>query len=220
MIWFIIGIISLIIIGFISNVISVRRCSDNYNFIVEYRDNFSNFIADLLENKKVNSKDYEWLVSNSDEVQIFLGDSGKISYKDRTGYYSSIPIVLNFMNEVLDLFYRGLLGFESEQITWCHNAFLRRIGALKRYMNTEIKNSFNPFYDLASGIRVILGIPLDILYSIGLVSSTNKGKIKEGKFFKILSGIFSLITIISTIMSFVLDWNDFINLIKGFLHIT
>lgn len=220
MIWFIIGIISLIIIGFISNVISVRRCSDNYNFIVEYRDNFSNFIADLLENKKVNSKDYEWLVSNSDEVQILLGDAGKISYKDRSGYYSNIPIVLNFMNEVLNLFYRGLLGFESEQITYCHNAFLRKIRGLKKYMNSEIKKSFNPFHDLASGIRVILGIPLDILYSIGLVSSTNKGKIKESRFLKMLSGIFSLITIISTIMSFVLDWNDFINLIKGFLHIT
>ena len=88
------------------------------------------------------------------------------------------------------------------------------------YIKKEIKRTFNPLYDLTSGIKVILGIPLDILYSIGLISSKNLTKIKDNVLFKILGGIISLLTFLSTIMSIVLGWNDFVNLIKGILHIT
>lgn len=220
MLYFILMVVGLVITGFIANVINIRTCSNNYNFLVEYRDKFSKFISDLLNKNKYNNKDYEWLMSNSDKVQIILGDAGIISYKDISGYYPNYQIVINFMNEVMSLFSKGLIGTESEKITWCHNAFLRKMGIYDEYIKKEIKRTFNPLYDLTSGIKVILGIPLDILYSIGLISSKNLTKIKDNVLFKILGGIISLLTFLSTIMSIVLGWNDFVNLIKGILHIT
>lgn len=220
MLYFILMIVGLVITGFIANVINIRTCSNNYNFLVEYRDKFSKFISDLLNKNKYSNKDYEWLMSNSDKVQIILGDAGIISYKDISGYYPNYQIVINFMNEVMSLFSKGLIGTESEKITWCHNAFLRKMGIYDEYIKKEIKRTFNPLYDLTSGIKVILGIPLDILYSIGLISSKNLTKIKDNVLFKILGGIISLLTFLSTIMSIVLGWNDFVNLIKGILHIT
>ncbi len=220
MLYFILMVVGLVITGFIANVINIRTCSNNYNFLVEYRDKFSKFISDLLNKNKYSNKDYEWLMSNSDKVQIILGDAGIISYKDISGYYPNYQIVINFMNEVMSLFSKGLIGTESEKITWCHNAFLRKMGIYDEYIKKEIKRTFNPLYDLTSGIKVILGIPLDILYSIGLISSKNLTKIKDNVLFKILGGIISLLTFLSTIMSIVLGWNDFVNLIKGILHIT
>lgn len=220
MLYFILMVVGLVITGFIANVINIRTCSNNYNFLVEYRDKFSKFISDLLNKNKYSNKDYEWLMSNSDKVQIILGDAGIISYKDISGYYPNYQIVINFMNEVMSLFSKGLIGTESEKITWCHNAFLRKMGIYDEYVKKEIKRTFNPLYDLTSGIKVILGIPLDILYSIGLISSKNLTKIKDNVLFKILGGIISLLTFLSTIMSIVLGWNDFVNLIKGILHIT
>ena len=220
MLYFILMVVGLVITGFIANVINIRTCSNNYNFLVEYRDKFSKFISDLLNKNKYSNKDYEWLMSNSDKVQIILGDAGIISYKDISGYYPNYQIVINFMNEVMSLFSKGLIGTESEKITWCHNAFLRKMGIYDEYIKKEIKRTFNPLYDLTSGIKVILGIPLDILYSIGLISSKNLTKIKDNVLFKILGGITSLLTFLSTIMSIVLGWNDFVNLIKGILHIT
>ena len=220
MLYFILMIVGLVITGFIANVINIRTCSNNYNFLVEYRVKFSKFISDLLNKNKYSNKDYEWLMSNSDKVQIILGDAGIISYKDISGYYPNYQIVINFMNEVMSLFSKGLIGTESEKITWCHNAFLRKMGIYDEYIKKEIKRTFNPLYDLTSGIKVILGIPLDILYSIGLISSKNLTKIKDNVLFKILGGIISLLTFLSTIMSIVLGWNDFVNLIKGILHIT
>ena len=220
MLYFILMVVGLVITGFIANVINIRTCSNNYNFLVEYRDKFSKFISDLLNKNKYSNKDYEWLMYNSDKVQIILGDAGIISYKDISGYYPNYQIVINFMNEVMSLFSKGLIGTESEKITWCHNAFLRKMGIYDEYIKKEIKRTFNPLYDLTSGIKVILGIPLDILYSIGLISSKNLTKIKDNVLFKILGGIISLLTFLSTIMSIVLGWNDFVNLIKGILHIT
>lgn len=220
MLYFILMVVGLVITGFIANVINIRTCSNNYNFLVEYRDKFSKFISDLLNKNKYSNKDYEWLMSNSGKVQIILGDAGIISYKDISGYYPNYQIVINFMNEVMSLFSKGLIGTESEKITWCHNAFLRKMGIYDEYIKKEIKRTFNPLYDLTSGIKVILGIPLDILYSIGLISSKNLTKIKDNVLFKILGGIISLLTFLSTIMSIVLGWNDFVNLIKGILHIT
>ena len=220
MLYFILMVVGLVITGFIANVINIRTCSNNYNFLVEYRDKFSKFISDLLNKNKYSNKDYEWLMSNSDKVQIILGDAGIISYKDISGYYPKYQIVINFMNEVMSLLSKGLIGTESEKITWCHNASLTKMGIYDEYIKKEIKRTFNPLYDLTSGIKVILGIPLDILYSIGLISSKNLTKIKDNVLFKILGGIISLLTFLSTIMSIVLGWNDFVNLIKGILHIT
>lgn len=220
MLYFILIVIALIIIGFVANVLKIRKCSDDYNFLVEYRDKFSKFVSDLLNKNKYSNKDYEWLMSNSDKIQGILGSVGIISYSDRRGYYSNYQIVINFMNEILSLVSKGLIEIESDKITWCHNAFLRKMGIYDDYIKKEIKRTFNPLYDLTSGIKVILGVPLDILYSIGLIPSTKLTQIKENILFKITSGVISLLTFLSTIMSIILGWNDFIKLIKGFLHIT
>ncbi len=66
---------------------------------------------------------------------------------------------------------------------------------------------------------MILGIPLDILHSIGLISSNNLTKIKRNIIFKILGGIISLLTFVSTIMSIILGWNEFVELMKNILNI-
>ena len=217
MLYFILFMIVLIIIGLIANIINIRKCSDNYNFLVIYRDKFSKFISDLLNKNKYRNKDYEWLMSNSDKVQAILGSSGIISYMDRRGFYSNYQIVINFMNEILPLVSKGLIETEIEKVTWCHNAFLRKIGSYDEYIKKEIKKVFNPLYDLTSGIKVILGIPFYILYSIGIISSTNLTTIKDNIIFKIFSGLLSLLTFISTIMSIVLGWNKFIELIQKFI---
>ena len=47
MLYFILIVIALIIIGFVANVLKIRKCSDDYNFLVEYRDKFSKFVSDL-----------------------------------------------------------------------------------------------------------------------------------------------------------------------------
>lgn len=219
MLYYILTIIFLIVLGLIINILNIRKCSDDYNFIVEYKERFSKLLDSLFKKNKYSNKDYEWLVSNSDKIQYILGDTGIISYKDIHGFYPNYQIIINFMNEVLSLASTGFLDMELEKINWCHNAFLRKMGILDEYRKNEIKKLLNPFYDLTCGIKVILGIPLDILHSIGLISSNNLTKIKRNIIFKILGGIISLLTVVSTIMSIILGWKEFVELMKNILNI-
>ena len=57
MLYFILMVVGLVSTGFIANVINIRTCSNNYNFLVEYRDKFSKFISDLLNKNKYSNKD-------------------------------------------------------------------------------------------------------------------------------------------------------------------
>ena len=219
MIYFILAVIFLIIIGIITNVLNIRKWSDNYNFIYEYREKFSKFISDLMNKDKYNTKEYEWLMSNSDKIQIILGDSGIMLYRDSRGHYPNYEVVINFMNEVLSLKAKGLIEYEGDQITWCHNCFLRKMGIIDEYRKNEIRRLFNPIYDLTSGIKAILGIPLDILFSVGLISSKSLSKVKDSVLFKLCSGIISILTFLSVIITIVIGWNQFIEIIKNLINI-
>ncbi len=219
MLYYILIVIFLIIIGIIANVIKIKKYSDNYNFIYEYREKFSKFISDLMNKDKYNNKDYEWLISNSDKIQIILGDVGTMLYRDSRGHYPNYQIVINFMNEVLSLKSSGLIELEGDQITWCHNSFLRKMGVIDECRKREIKRLFNPIYNLVSGVKIILEIPLEILFSVGLMSSTSLSKVKDSILFKMLTGLISILTLLSTIMTIVLDWNQFIDLIKEFINV-
>ena len=69
------------------------------------------------------------------------------------------------------------------------------------------------------GIRFILLIPIGILNSIGLISNDGKSKIGNNIIIRMLSGIISLLTILSVIITIVVGWNDFLKIVKNILNI-
>ena len=123
------------------------------------------------------------------------------------------------MNEVLSLKAKGLIEYEGDQITWCHNFFLRKMGIIDEYRKNEIRRLFNPIYDLTSSIKAILGIPIDILFSVGLISSKSLSKVKDSVLFKLCSGIISILTFLSVIITIVIGWNQFIEIVKNLINI-
>lgn len=217
--WYMISfVICLVIIGLIVNILNIRKRIDEYDFANEYYEKFSHLISDVFERKTFKNKEYNWLMSNSDKMQYILGDAGIISYKEYNMLYKNIPILLNVMNEIMSYVNdTNIVENDIKMINWCQNAFLRKIGILDEYIKNVPKKLLNPFFDLASGIKYILSIPLNILYSIGLISYNGKNKIEQNILFKLISGIISLLTILSMIMTIVVGWEDFINIIKNIL---
>lgn len=159
-------------------------------------------------------------MSNSDKMQNILGEVGIISYMERNRMHNNIPILLNVMNEMISYVNDSYVSENDiKMINWCENAFLRKMGILDEYIKNEPKKSLNPFYDLAKGIKCILGIPIDILYSMGLISYVRKSKIQQNIIFRLLSGLLSLVTIFSTIMSIFVSWDEFVEIIKNLINI-
>ncbi len=217
--WYmVISITLLIIIGLVVNIIEVRNIISNYNFTKEYYGKLTILFSNILNTKKFNNKDYVWLMSNSDKMQMILGETGIVTYKQFNMLYKNIPILLNVLNEIPSSINDSYL-IDNQSFSWCQNAFLRKIGILNEYIDNAPKRLLNPLTNLTDGIKWILGIPINILYSIGLISYDSKNKIKNNIMFKLFSGIISLLTLLSTIMSVTLGWNEFLEIIKGLLNI-
>ena len=219
--WYLIGIcIILIIIGLIVNIVNIRKRVNEYNFANEYYEKFQRLVSDVFEKKNIKNKEYAWLMSNCDKMQYILGEAGIISFTQFNKYYKNIPILLNIMNEITSYINDPFVGDdEIKMVNWCQNAFLRKTGILNEYIQNEPKKLVNPFYNLSSGIRFILLIPIGILNSIGLISNDGKSKIGNNIIIRMLSGIISLLTILSVIITIVVGWNDFLRIVKNILNI-
>ena len=211
-------IVGLIIVGLIVKIIDIRKRVEEYNFSTDYYNKLVKLFNNILSKRDFSNNDYAWLMSNSDKMQYILGGAGIISYKEYNMLYNNVPILINVMNEIASLANDScIIDNDIKMLQWCENAFLRKIGILDEYTKNEPKKLLNPFYNLANGIRWILGIPVNILYSIGLISYNGKNKIEQNILFRLLGSILSLLTILSTIMTIIIGWDEFIEIIKQFL---
>lgn len=217
--WYMILLVfCLIIVGIIVKIFDIRKIVDDYNFTNEYYKKFNNLFSEVFKNKSYKIEEFNWLMANSDKMQYILGDIGIISYTEYNMYYKNIPILLNTMNKIFDYVNDSYISQnEFKMVSWCQNIFMRKIGILNEYIENTPKKLLNPFFDLSIGIKYILSIPINILYSIGIISYSGKNKIEQNILFKITSGIISLLTILSTIMAIVVGWEDFIGIVQNIL---
>ena len=214
MLYTILIVVGLLVLGLIKTLISLKNDITDYNYIKEYFEKFNKFVDETIKKKTIGA-DYNWLVSNSDKTQDILGEVGIINYSQFNKLYNNVPLILNFVNNVISTMCDKFISeINIQQIEWCQTAFLRKLGILDETIKKSKKRLLNPFYIFTSGIRFILEIPIYILYSVGLLSTNNKNKITKNIIFKILSGLLSLLTIFSTIMSVLIGWDEFIEIIK------
>ena len=220
MFYMIICIVILIIVGLLKNVYILKTIKQDYDFICEYHKRFSCFLESITSRKKFNNEQYNWLMQNLDRIQSILGPIGLISYTQFNVIYNDVPIILNFFNNVLSIINDPLSNYDSFKfIEWCQTAFLRKEGILSHKIENIKKELFNPIYNLVSAIRFILEIPINFLYSVGLLSNANKNKIVEASFFKFVSGIITVLTLLSLIFSIVIDFPSFLDTLKDFFGI-
>lgn len=219
--WYLLlSIIILIIIGIIRNIFILKNNIDDYNFISIYYERFNKFIDDGFKTKNINNGDYGWIISKSDKAQEILGEIGIISYTQFDRLYNNVPLILNFVNNIISMLNEKYISENTIQfIEWCQTAFLRKLGVLDEIIDKNKKRLFNPFYNLTIGIKFILETPIYLLYSVGLLSVKGKNKIVKNIFLKIISSLISLLTIISTIMSIIIGWEKFIDIIQKLLKI-
>lgn len=75
-------------------------------------------------------------------------------------------------------------------------------------MDTERKGIFNPFICFREGVRFILGLPVLVLYWSGFVSTRTISAARVSSVFKFISGVITLIGLISSIITILLGWNE------------
>lgn len=209
-------IVGVIIIGFVNQIFKIKQLSEKMEYLDEYSSKFNEFIKEAFEGKRFNDKEYAWLVSKTDKMQIMLGTIGIVDYQYLGVYYKNIAILLNLIGSLPEMknsifVDMQLLVFEAQG---CQNAFIRLASLFDETFDIERKKLFNPFYCLTNGMKLIISLPIYLLNNIGLISNDNARKIESSFFIKLTGGLLSLITILSGIVTIVVGWETFIEIIK------
>ena len=212
------------IIGFISKFLELGNIRSRYEFTVEYRNKFINFLNELFQKCSFNQQLYYELTGKVKEMQYELGSDGVYAYvKDNLKGYSTsnYQALVNFLPEtrnVINDFDNSIMRMRyNQEAQYCDDMFVRHLGSLELAEKNMRKSIYNPFADFAEGIKLIISLPVLLLKWFGFISAERSRKIKKNPILKIINFIVTTVGFVSGIMAIIMGWNDFWMLIKSFV---
>lgn len=94
---------------------------------------------------------------------------------------------------------------------------VRHIGCIEDNLKFYKKEIKNPFKCLLEGVREIIVIPAYVLSGLGIISKSFVYKLISSVFFKVISGFFTLVCILSAIVSLIIGWDEFVKKLTSIL---
>lgn len=216
----IIGIIVICIIGFFNKLIYIYNLNKRHDFIIEYHNKFVDLINKKLSGN-FDGETYGWLMRNVHKMHTELGSIGYVHYIDNlTGVkVTNHPLLLNFLPEIQqeDDIHNSIVAKRMlNTAKTCSDMFLRQEGDINTWKNNTIQKIKNPFSLFADGFRYVLFLPINCLYWLGFFSFNLIQKIKKNILVIIIEKIILLITLLSTVMTIVVGWEEFTNIVYTF----
>ena len=217
----IIGILLIFLIGFIQLFRNHSNTIKKHEFASEYRNKFIEFANKYFEqydryskSGNLDSELYVWLTKNVSKIQSNVGNFGVMSYK---------PAFQNYMINNYQLIINTIPKFREGQVenfdvTSVDDCLLMYIGHIEELSEETLKNLKNPIIWFRVGFQEIISIPLFVLNWFGIFSKRTVNGIMESTFYKILTGIIALITLLSGIVTIIQGKEktiEFINKIFG-----
>ena len=217
----VIAFVIFIIGGFLLKLKRVNDLENRRTNVNDFRNKFIDLANQLMQKGYFDAALYQECIMNVDKIQIELGVLGIASYiKDglRGIQGNNIPILINYLPELRsysnDLHNCIVRERLLKNIELIDDLLLRHISNLNDAIDSIKSTIFNPFSCFVESIRWILELPIFILSSFGIISDTVTTRVYGSVFFKVISGIFSLVTFVSGLMTIVLGWDQFIAFIK------
>lgn len=215
-------VLAMIVIGYNIKRIRIATYNQRTEFTVDFNNRFFDFANDLFTTRHMNSKKYNAVVRDIDKIQQELGMDGVLNefvdplkgIKGRN--YQLFMNIIPEMRNVLSEYGNSIIDERVNQLMGlCEDSLRRHIGNLERAIEHERKGIFNPITCLGEGIRWIVGLPVDILQWAGLYSAGRSGKIKASFLFKVISNLIVVIGLISSVVTIVLGWDEFVAIIHS-----
>lgn len=216
-------IVALIIIGAIEKIISIRKLSQRLEYTSKYRNDFIVFCNRVRETHKLEGDDYYKLMQDENKIQRELGVNGIISvYQDPAAgiQMNNYPIFLNFFGELRNYMTSPYL-FEERiylLVSTCDEALTKHIGVLKEAIEIGYSKLKNPFACFANGMSFIISLPVRILEWCGVINSDTSKRILNSRLQEIINKIVVLIGLISSMITIIMGWDIFIQIVKTLLR--
>lgn len=209
------------IIGFIEVYNRHSRVVKKIEFANEYRTKFVEFANKYFKahNRWSQSGDldgelYVWLTMNVNKIQNDVGSFGIMSYKPAFQNYmiNNYYIIIN----TIPKFREGHI--ESFDVNSVDDCLLRHLGYLEEYQKDTLRNLKNPFIWFREGFKEVLSIPIFVISWFGIISNRTLNSIRNSLLYKVISGLFALVTFISGLVTIIVGYDQvlkFINRILG-----
>lgn len=135
------------------------------------------------------------------------------------GIINNYTIILSGLPQIQSYLSKDILRNQAVQIArYVVDALLRNTGDYENQIN-EINSSLrNPIILYKTGWNIIISIPFMTLYWLGIFTKNALNLVTNNFVFKIIVGIVALVGIISSIMTIVLGYAEFLTLIKGLFN--
>ncbi|NMD72431.1 hypothetical protein HHO41_19355 [Bacillus sp. DNRA2] len=211
-------ILGLIFIGVVKEFNSLKRLSQDIEFLSQYNNNYVKY-CNLYLGKNIKSPQeselFMKLISDAPKAQRLLLSNGLIDYQPAgAGYIIKNYAVL--VNTIQSIRNPILL---SEEINWINNMLVMQ-GSLYNELFEDIKRGIrNPLILLREGVQFIVSLPITLLYWTGLIQYSTQYKLTNNIFFKTLSFLIIIIGFISSIFTIALGWEQFKEMVFNYLHL-
>lgn len=218
--------LAVIIIGFIAIVINAGNISKRREFTISFQNSFIELANGFFKTGRMSNDLYSKCIHDVDAIQAELGYDGIIAgYVDhlhgiRGQNYQLFVNIIPEIREAESMSGNSIMMERvSQLIGTCNDALQRHVGNLDRELDTERKGIFNPFICFREGVRFILGLPVLVLYWSGFVSTRTISAARVSSIFKFISGVITLIGLISSIITILLGWNEVSDIIVRFWNL-
>lgn len=209
----IIVMIGIPLIGLLNIIYRIINLYANKKVVQLYETKLNSLIKLLNENKNI-SKEYDYLNKKCYEVQNILGIYGiAIDYIDpiRNVKFKNYQILTNCTNEIAAYSRAGINKFAIESGQIINDCIGKYLG----YVETETKkllwSLINPFIWIRDGIRVIVRLPIYLLYWTGIIEYSNYIKMETS----IITKIIDVLGFVGTVITIVTGYEPFVNIIIG-----
>lgn len=211
----------LIVIGFASKLLRLKNYKDRIDFCVDYQGKFVDLINTYISSHHIDDALYGELTEKAVHMQRELGPDGLIDMIDNLKgiKVNNYQALLNFLPEI-----RTFLFWQDNPIMQqrlmssaytCDDMFTRHIGQLNELWDKERKHLINPFSCFADGVRWLLWLPPNILLWCGFISETTNTKLRFNWLVKILTFVLTVIGLVSSVMTIVIGWTQFCEIITA-----
>jgi hypothetical protein len=151
-------------------------------------------------------------------MQNQMGPYGELKHFQapyRNIIYHDYPVILNILPEIKHMLGDYILSRNVDQyIDLFQDTIIRYSGTLEDLIDKTRKEMKNPVLTFRQGVQAIITFPKCLLFWLGL--SSVPSVYSTNYVIKFISGVISLMTIISSFTSLVIGWNQFVRIISSF----
>jgi hypothetical protein len=201
----VVGLLAIVAIGFLRITRTLQRLAAERSEVEAYIEVFTRF----FNSRGADGQAYGELLERSLRIQELLGDVGIMSRYVAPFGRLSVPnyaIILNGVPAARRDFEATYSG-RSDHGQLVGETLVRYMGWSADRINKAKVELRNPAAWLREGVAAMLLVPLWLLRSFGLLSSSRSDDISDSVPFRVLTGLVAVIGLVASVFEIVLGWS-------------